>query len=167
MGWVWSTHVEIHFLTSLAWDGFGHMFWSVLCSRMHGVRLFNSSWGTFCVIAAMRGVFFNTCWVAFSDLAGLGGVWSTQVEMHFVSVLAWDGFGQHQLSYILFPHWHGIGLVNTSWDPFCVLVGMGVVWSKHVDMHFLSSLAWEESGQHKARYILGPRWHEWCLVNTN
>jgi hypothetical protein len=39
------------------------------------------------------------------------GVWSTHVEMHFVS-LSRDGFVQHKLSFILCPHCHGRGLVN-------------------------------------------------------
>jgi hypothetical protein len=30
-------------------------------------------------------------------LAGMLGVWSTQVEMHFVASMAWDGFSQHVL----------------------------------------------------------------------
>ena len=94
--------------------------------------------------------------------------------LHFVSLLAWAGFGQHTLRCILYPRWHGMGLVNECWDTFYVLDGMGRVWSTNVEIHFLSSLAllgfgqhnfrynlsflaWEEFVQHKFRYIYGPR----------
>jgi len=49
------------------------------------------------------------------------GVWSTHVEIHFVSLLAWEGFGQHML---------------------------GGVFSSHVEINFVSSLVWDGFGQH-------------------
>jgi hypothetical protein len=49
----------------------------------------------------------------------------THVEMVLASSLAEEGFGQHTLRYILCPRWLGIALVNTCWDKFPVLVGMG------------------------------------------
>ena len=63
-------------MSSLAWDRFGqHM----LTPRLHGMRLFNTSRGTFCVFGGMK-------WIL-----------STHVEMHFVSSLAWEGFNHHML----------------------------------------------------------------------
>ena len=107
------------------------------------------------------------CWDAFCFLAGMGCVWSTQVDMHFVCSLACDGFGQHMLSCILSSRWHGRGFVNTCWDTFCVLAGIGWVWSTYVGMHFVSSLSWEGFGQHMLKYILCSRWQGTCLVNTS
>jgi hypothetical protein len=48
----------------------------------------------------------------------MGGVWSAQVEIYFVSSLAW-GY-----------------LFNTGWDIFYVLTGMGGVWSTQVEIKF-------------------------------
>jgi len=50
----------------------------------------------------------------------MGWVCSTPVEIHFVSSLALEGFGQH---------------------IFCVLAAMLWVWSKHVKIYVESSLA--------------------------
>jgi hypothetical protein len=41
-------------------------------------------------------------------LAGMVGIWSTHVEMHFVSPLAWDGFGKLKLTWILCPRGGGM-----------------------------------------------------------
>jgi len=35
------------------------------------------------------------------------GVWSTNVEIHFVPLLPWEGFDQHSFRYILCPRWQG------------------------------------------------------------
>ena len=83
------------------------------------------------------------------------GVWLTHVEIHFVSSLAWEEFGQHMYRYTLCTHWHGWCLVNTSRVAFCVLAGMGGAWSTQVEIHFVSSLEWDRFGQHKLRYIFG------------
>ena len=73
-----------------------------------------------------------------------GGVWSTQVEIHFMSSLSWDVLGQLKVRYILCPRWyerfiqhmlkcivysrwHGRGMISTYLDIFCDLAGMGVV----------------------------------------
>ena len=95
---------------SLALNGIGH-----------GMCLVNTSGDTYCV------------------LTGIGGVWSTQVEVHFVSSLAFK--------------------------TFCVLAGIVGVCSTHVELHFVSLLAWEVFGQHKSRYILCPSWHWMVLFN--
>jgi hypothetical protein len=61
---------------------------------------------------------FNTCWDKFCVLAGMGGIWSTHVQMHFVSSLLWAGFAQSKLSYIFCLRIHGVGLINTGLDAF-------------------------------------------------
>ena len=102
-----------------------------------------------------------TCWDAFYVFPG--------VEIHFVVSLPLDGFGQHKLrctsrlwsSHIEMPRWHGRSLVNTCWeafyvvyledtssDAFCVIDGMGSVWSTIL------------------RCIFCPGSHRRCLVNT-
>jgi hypothetical protein len=48
----------------------------------------------------------------------MGGLWSTHIDIHFVSALALDGFVQHMLRYILCPHLHGMDLVNTFRSTF-------------------------------------------------
>jgi hypothetical protein len=104
----WSITFLIQFVSSLAWDEFGQrMLRYISFPRWH-----------------RRGL-FNTGWVAFCVLAGKGGVWSTRGKMHFVFSLKWEGFGQHMLRYILCPRLHEMDLVNTSWDTFCVIAGMG------------------------------------------
>jgi hypothetical protein len=74
-------------------------------------------------------------------------IWTTHFEMHFVSSLAVEGFDQHMLRCILCPRWHGKGLVNRCCYTFCVVAGMGWVWSTHVEIHVESSLAWDGFGQ--------------------
>ena len=92
-----------------------------------------------------------------------GGVWSREVEVHFVNLMALDG------------------LVNACWDAFYVIAFMGGVWSTHVDIHFvprwhglvitswdtfcvLAGMGWV--CQHKLIYILCHRWHGRGLVNA-
>jgi hypothetical protein len=48
----------------------------------------------------------------------MGWVWSTHVEMHFVSALAWEVFGQLMLRCILFPRWHGLVMFLACLDAF-------------------------------------------------
>ena len=86
--------------------------------------------------------------------------------MHFVDSLEWDGFAQQKLRYILCPRWQWMGIVNTCRDTFCVLAGKVWVWLSRFEMHFVISLVWDGFGQQKLRYILCPRWHKRCLVNT-
>jgi hypothetical protein len=75
----------------------------------------------------------------------MGLVSSTQVATHFVSSLAWEGFGQYMLTCIFCLRWHGMGLIKACKDAYSVLAGMGGVWSTQVELHFVSSLAWDES----------------------
>ena len=171
MGGVWSTQAEMHslswlscdgfvntsydtFCVSQAWDGFGqHMLRYFLWLCCLGMDLINI-W----VLAVMGGLWStkvvihfvsSLAWERFSQhrlryfcvFASIGGVWSTYFEINFVSSLTWDRFGQQMLRCILYPCWHGRGFVNTSCDTFCVLASKGGVWSIHVEIHFVSSLA--------------------------
>ena len=92
--------------------------------------------------------FVNTGRNAFSVLAGMGGVWSTHVEINFLSSLAWDGFVRHMF------------------DTLCVLADMGGVWSTHVEIHSVSVLACLGFGQHMLRCVLSPCWHGSGLDKT-
>ena len=95
----------------------------------------------------------------------MGGAWSAQVEIYFVSSLAWGVF------------------FNTGWDTFYVLADMGGVWSTQVEIkfffflacmglvcltqveiYFVFSLAWEGFEQHMLTFILFPRWYGKGLV---
>jgi hypothetical protein len=51
-----------------------------------------------------------------SVFAGKGWVWSTHDEMHFVSSIAWEGFGQHMLRCIF--------VLNTSKVTFYAHAGI-------------------------------------------
>ena len=94
---------------TLMWrDGFGELMFR------HGWCLFNTRWDTFCFLDRIEIGLVNTSWYMFCFLAGMGTDWSTHVEMHFVSLLAWMGFGQHKLWYISCPWPHEIGLFNSS-----------------------------------------------------
>jgi hypothetical protein len=110
-------------------------------------------------------------------------VWgcSKQGDMQFVFSLAWVGLSGHMLIFILCLLWHGRDLVYPSYDTFCVLAGIGLLWSTHVEMLLVSSLTLEAFGQHMLRYLLCPcwqrmgliicilciRWHWLGLVNTS
>ena len=177
IGWVWSTQVDMHFHCSLT-------------RKKYGQRLL----------------------IVFCVLADMGWVLSTHVNMHFTCSVAWQGFIQRMFRYILWPRWHGMcfeihlcpyilrslwfrmGLVNKCWDSFCVIVGIWGVCSTHVEMHFVSSLAWDGLGQcmhgievfcsshfevhfvcslawvgfseHKSICILCACWHGLSLCNT-
>ena len=150
------THVEIIFMSSLVWVGFvHHILRYILCHRWHGRPLSTQVEIQLCV--RRHGIsLVNTSWDAFYCLAGVDWVWSTHVEINFVSSLACDGFDQHKLSYFMCPRWHGMCLVNTSWDTFCVLAGIGGVWSTHVAMEILSVLAWE--------CLVSTCWDIFCVI---
>ena len=149
---VWSTHVEMHYLFSLSWVGFGqHMLWYILCPHWYGVSLVNASWDAF---------LFALAWVGFGNLmlssVLIVMVWIrlTQVEIHFVASLTWEGFS-HPMSICIFrPRWHGRRLVNTLWVKFWVLADIEDFCSTQVDKHFVSFQWWYGFGQLKLRYIL-------------
>ena len=82
-----STHVEIHYVSSLSFKGFS--------------------------FTGMGGGLFNTSLYAFCVLAGMGLFWSTHVEMRYLSSLAWNGFGQHMFRRILCLRRYGMNLVKS------------------------------------------------------
>ena len=155
-GWVWSTHVEIHFVSSLI------------------VRvLVNTCWDSYCVHAVMEGVWSthveiyfvsSPAWEEFCQHKlnynlcprwhGMGLV--KQVEIHFVSSQAKDEFDQNILRYNLFHRWFRRVLVNTCWDSFCVHAVMGGVCSTHVVIHFVSSPKW--------RGLVITSWDTFCVL---
>jgi hypothetical protein len=94
-GCVWSAHVEIHFESSLAWEGFGQLVLGCFLCFLAGIGAVESTHIEFCI------------------LSGMGAVWSRQVEIHLMSSLAWIEFGRHKLRYILCPRWQGMDLLNT------------------------------------------------------
>jgi len=97
-------------------------------------------------------------WHSFCFRAGMGRVWYKHVEMHFLSSVEWDVFGEHMLRYILCRL-----LVNICLEILRVLAGMGKVCSTQVDMHFRPSLRWKVI----LRNILCPRWFGMCLVSKS
>jgi len=112
----------------------------ILCSRWNGLV-----WSTFVEI---NFVFSLACDYLFS----------THVQMNFVSWLACNGFvqnklntfellGQHDLICILRARWYERGLVNT----YCVIVYI----QTHVEMHYVSTLAWEGFCQSMLTCITG------------
>ena len=108
----------------------------------------------------------NSCWGAFFVFAGIGWIWLLDVDMHFVSWQVWKGCGQRMIRCIYYLNWHWVSFVNTRWDTFCVLACIYWISSIHVEMHFVSSMAWEGFGQQKLIYILCPRCHVSGFVNT-
>ena len=56
-----------------------------------------------------------------------------------------------------------MGLVNTCGDAYFVFAGMGWVYSKHVEMHFLSLFALDRFIEH----ILRSRLNGMDLVKTS
>ena len=110
-------------------------------------------------------------------LAGMKGFWWTHVEMHFLSSLSWEEIGQHMLRYILSSRWfgqhmlrcilcsrwHRRDLVNACSDTFCVLPGMGWVWSTHVRCIYTLNMF----GQLIFWCIVWPHIHGMDLVNTS
>jgi hypothetical protein len=57
-------------------------------------------------------------------------------------------------------------LVNACGDAFCVLTGMGWVWSTHVEVYSVSSHM-GGFGQYMLRCILCPRKHGKGLYDTS
>jgi hypothetical protein len=92
----------------------------VLCSRWYGRGLVELY---FVCLLAWEG-FVNTCLDSFCVLAGIEGVWLIQVGIHYVSSVAWNGFGQHTLRNIL---------SSLAWEEF----GLSKL------RYILSSLTWE------------------------
>ena len=158
-------------LRNTCWDAFlFSLFWVELC---HSMLV------TFCVLAGTGWVLIITCILHFAFC-----VFSTRVEIHFVSSLEWEGFGQNMLWRTFSPCWHGRvwstyfeihfvkssayeGLVNICRDAFRVLVNMGWDYSTHVEILFMSSLAWETFDHNVLRIILCIRCNIMGLFYTS
>jgi hypothetical protein len=67
----------------------------------------------FVALMSLKGL-VNSCWIAFYVLSGIGAVWSTHVETHILSLLAWDEFELHVLRCIFSIWLHDLGLVIAS-----------------------------------------------------
>ena len=63
----------------------------------------------------------------------------TRVEIHFVSSLVWEGFGNHMMRWTFCSCWYGR------------------VWSTHVEIQFVLSMAYKVFAQHILRCFLCPR----------
>ena len=110
-GRVFSTHDELHFVPSLAWERLGqHKFRYNLRPRcMIGdwsthveLHLVSLAWDGFC--QHMLRYTLRSRW---------HGRWLVNTRWDTFSFsLAWDRFSQHNLIFILCPRWHGRGLVN-------------------------------------------------------
>ena len=50
-----------------------------------------------------------------------------------------------------------MSLVNRGWGTFCVLLGMGRVWSTQVEINFVPSLVWEDFGQNNLSLLAYER----------
>jgi hypothetical protein len=112
----------MHYVSSLACEWFGQlMLRCILCVRWQRRGLFNTCLDTF--------------WVLVGNFVG----------MHFVSLMAWNRFGGHA-----FHVFAGMVLVfvNISRDMFGILACVGGVWSTNVEIHFVSTLPWEQGQYH-------------------
>jgi hypothetical protein len=122
---IWSTQIELHFVSSQARDGFGqHMLRFILCHRYHRMSLINTCRDAVSVLTGKEGVYSTHVEIHYVASLAWGGFWLTRVGINFVSSLACGGFGHHMLRFILCPRCHGMGLVNTCSDAYCVFAGI-------------------------------------------
>ena len=81
--------------------GFGqHNLRYIFCFRWHGRVLVNSSRETFCDLAGIGGIWSEQVEISFMSSPALD-IWSTYVDLYFVSSLGWEGLVQHMLRYIM------------------------------------------------------------------
>ena len=86
----------IHFVNLLALEGVGqHKLIYILCPSWHGMGLVITSCDIFCGVAS------------------IGRVCSTNVEMRFLSSVAWEEFSLNMLIIIFCPPRHGMSLYYT------------------------------------------------------
>jgi hypothetical protein len=90
MSKVWSTKGVIYFASSLAWDELGQQVLRYILSRWHGMVLLTQFEILLFPRKHRRGL-VNKSRDAFCVLARMGEVWSTQIEIHFLSSL--QGWG--------------------------------------------------------------------------
>ena len=144
--------------------------------RWHGRGLLNTCWDSILWSSWHGTGLVSTCCDTFCVLAGMVGVCSTHVDVHFDTMLALEGFGQHKLRYFFFPRWYGISIGQHELSFILYSVGMRRVWSIRVEIQFVSSQEWEGccvltsmgwiwSFQVKIHFC--SRWHGISLVNTS
>ena len=123
-------HVEVHYMSSPEWDGFAqHMFTRIFLFLMAWFAQYIFS----CILCPClhgRGL-ENTCWESFCVL-------TRQVQN-------------------LCARRHRSFFDYTSCDTFCVLVGMGLGWSTHIEVQFVSRFL--ELGLVKAS------WYAFCMLS--
>ena len=121
-------------MPTLIWHVFGpHMLSCILCLLRHLVGFFIEGRDTFFILALMKWIFSTQVDILFLSSPGMVGVWfyvsayiaGVYVDIHIVSALAWEQFNQHMLRLISCP------------------LRQERVWSTHVEIHFVSSLAFD------------------------
>ena len=120
-GRVFSVHVEMHFVSSLVCSSRANcVYASMSCVWSTQVEIpfvssldfFKTCLDAFCVPFGMRKFGqYRFSYILFL-LADIGEGCSTKVETYFMSSLECVVFGQQTLC----PRWHGRGLVNSCWD---------------------------------------------------
>ena len=137
---VLSTQAEIHFVVSLAWDGFvQHMLRYFLCPRCNDIGLGDIIYDAFFSSHAWEGFGQHILRYILCPRCHAKGI-VTQVEMLVYCSLAEEG------------------LANSGEAVFCVLTWMVWVGLTQVHIYFVSSLGLEVFGQHMLRCILCLRW---------
>ena len=104
---------------------------------------------------------------------------SRHAEMHFVYLKVFEGFGQHKLSFIFYPRWHGLVMFLECLDAFLCIAYLEVVfdqqmlrcifwgiWPTQDELHFMYWPACDGFGKLMLRCILCLRWHWMALVKT-
>ena len=121
---IWSKQVEICFMSLLSWDVFVSTQFEIhFVSSQASVELYQHKLSyILCPLWHWRGLVIEIQFVSssvytsgntFCVIAGVIVVWSSCVEIHFLSSMAFKGFVQHMLKHILCPHWEWRCFVNT------------------------------------------------------
>ena len=170
-----------HFGPLLAWFA-QYILSCILCPHLHGRVLVNTGWHAFYVLAGIKRFRCPSChgrglvnigWDIFCVLAGMGLIWSTQVEiflcprsqgrvwstlvdLNFLSLLALQGIGQHIVSWLasdgfgehmLRVHFaSSLASLMFSQQILRNILYLLVIWedrSTQFEIYFVSSLAWD------------------------
>ena len=152
MGRVWSTQIDIHFVFAGIESFWSNNLRCILCS-WYDTGLVNTFLVIFRIFAGiqhmLRCIMCSLFWEGFgldtiSIEAGKRCVWSTQVQIHIVSPLAWVWSKLFEMNIVYSLACDGF--VQHNWHTFFVFPWMGGVCSTFVKVHFGSSLAWEGFG---------------------
>jgi hypothetical protein len=152
IGWAWSIHVEMPFVSLLAFTDFRqYMLWYVFVSPLASDVIDHHVLRCILCIPRHRMCLVKTFEIrlvvslALDEIGQLMERWFLCPRWHerglvyscWDTSLSWDGFSQHEVRYLLCSSWHMKGCINTFWDAFCALARMEWVRSSNVDMHFL------------------------------